>query len=211
MVLVQSQGLPEPTLPANFAQRCPGGLTGLAGRTKSIQAEESSALPEAGPSEPGGAGEGDGHGMRQRLACVDDETLGVCAAFAMFGWRAVPAHRDPNAADPEEQRRCGSKEVTDREASPSPSGSNKTYRLWCERCNRRVLTDNFLAAETGHAGSERHKSSPHTGEEGGASTKPAKRRRLSGGGTPLKPMDLVGEHRSFCPWARVHPMIPGQL
>lgn len=43
----------------------------------------------------------------------------------------------------------------------------------------------------------------------GESEPSGKRRRLSGGGTPLKAMDLAAEHRSYCPWATVHPDVEG--
>lgn len=143
-----------------------------------------------------------GSGICRRLRAFPDEAVEIAAAIAVFGWRSASAPSTTPEAVKKNNARDG-------EELPTVACDGK-HRLWCTLCNRRVLTDNFLGVEirpndsSGIAarGETASESSPPTAGTGdGRSTK---RRRLSGGGTPLKAMDLAGEHRSFCPWARVH-------
>lgn len=133
---------------------------------------------------------------RLDLADLDNAALGAVATIASFGWRSVSTCKDSISSSPKSsggyRRTEGTKRVQGLE--------DEKYRLWCSLCNRRVLTDNFLMMETG---SHSHRN------DGGEEVRVTKRRRVSGGGTRLKPMDLVAEHRSYCPWAYVHPVVQG--
>lgn len=206
-----SVAMPDVCLPADFEKHCPGRLSALALKARVLMADASSsssaviivpkgttpAIEEGGVVQTEGEAEPDGgdssahHKKRHRgeVDAVEERTpeflgdgvLGTAAAIAVFGWQSAP-------------------------------GDGK-HRLKCSLCNRRLATDNFLtieadpSAEGSSALSPRGVGGGGGGEGSGRSTK---RRRLSGGGTPLKAMDLAAEHRSFCPWAVVHPPIHGE-
>lgn len=165
-----------------------------------------SAAATAAAGDAAGGGGADGGG---KLSGFGDEVLGAAAALAVFGWRSA----SPSA---------GGGSSSNESVAANADGSAKapksaTKRLSCALCKRRVVTDNFLTLEvdegnrssagsSGGGGGDAEVSSPDGRAEGGRS---GKRRRLSGGGTPLKRMDLAMEHRSFCPWANVHPLVEG--
>lgn len=124
--------------------------------------------------------------------------LGTAAAIALFGW--------------------GSGNAAGGDAGASVRSPRKApYRLCCALCNRRLVTDNFLTIDAGprldaHKGMTASQPAAATASDGGGgSGRSGKRRRVSGGGTPLKQMDLAMEHRSFCPWAAVHPPEDGEI
>lgn len=221
--------LPEVSLPSSFEEHCPGGLSTLATKTRALLAQYPShpadasdascasaaplaAAPGVARSLPGGKkrrkyGSGGALGDRT-LSAFGDEMVGTAAAIAVFGWRS--AHP---ASSPEGSPSNGV--VSDGSDSAGGAKTTPPHRLSCALCNRRLVTDNFLTLDvvvprlgTG-AGVEapRAAGSPEGREGSGRS---GKRRRLSGGGTPLKPMDLAVEHRSFCPWAAVHPPSEGE-
>eukprot|EP00903_Cladosiphon_okamuranus_P022461 g20658.t2 len=207
--------LPEVSLPSSFEEHCSGGLSTLAVKTRTVLAQHasssvSSSSSSSSSSSPSavnlsgcnkrqrdvGDGDGDGGGG---LSTFRDEVLGTAAAIALFGWgSANSACEDAGAF-----RGAG-------------SPKKAPYRLCCALCNRRLATDNFLTIDVGprlDANGGMTPSQPaaaSVGDSGGGSGRSGKRRRMSGGGTPLKQMDLAMEHRSFCPWAAVHPPEAGE-
>lgn len=199
MPLVAATALPEPLLPCDFEEHCRGGIAHLANRTRALVARHTPlanigdyrSLPEE----------------RYIPTCQDfiytdieiggmgNEALGRAAAIAVFGWCLAssksfsPSKQKPQADD---------------------GGASVSSRMCCTLCSRRVAPDNFLPLDV---------STPRQSVDSGSrSSSPteirgqsSKRRRLSGGGTPLKPMNLAAEHRSFCPWAAVHPILTGGI
>lgn len=227
MPITSARALPEVSLPADFELHCPGGLSALAVKTRALmidgrQCSSSDAPRATAPGEteqPGVRSEEpstpDGHGgasKRQRcgdaassssdsggLLGLDDHAVGTAAAIAVFGWQCVAT---VVVASPP---KAGHGAVG--------AGEETSRRLRCTVCNRRVVTDNFLTVDMGGVASS-PSGVDRTMDAAGMNT-PAggpsgKRRRLSGGGTPLKAMDLAAEHRSFCPWAVVHPAVEGE-
>lgn len=158
---------------------------------------------------------------RDEMLGFGDEMVGTAAAIAMFGWQSAPATVPVGgsaAASPTEGSSSNGSTVAIADGGARTTAKSPE-RLICDLCKRRLVTDNFLTltagpssgvgctgAGTGAEESPGALSSPEGREGRGRS---GKRRRLSGGGTPLKPMDLVVEHRSFCPWATVHPPVAG--
>lgn len=238
--VMEAKALPEVSLPSSFEEHCPGGLSSLAVKTRAVLAQSVShpvdgsnassapaaslaAAPDMGyaaGSLPGGrkrqrdasdavdagADAGGAAFDYRRLSAFGDEIVGTAAAIAVFGWRSA------SPAFPAEGPSSNGGVAGD------DAGAVKTtqYRLCCALCNRRLVTDNFLALDVGGpqlgagAGVEAPQAVGSPGGRGGMSGGSGKRRRLSGGGTPLKRMDLAIEHRSFCPWASVHPPLEGE-
>lgn len=219
--LIDAHALPEPLVPTTFERHCPGRLKTLGNKARSLGDEgstEALAVDQASDE----ATITDAKRKRERmfeLKSIQDEVLGAAAAIAVFGWHLAPAAQRGMsfASSPVKARDStgdGNKEG-DRIAGDGPATLPATggkVRLWCNVCNRRVLTDNFLSVDTGASGSAAAcalaGSGTSIGSEGGS--RGTKRRRVSCGGTPLKAMDLVAEHRSFCPWANVHPAMEGE-
>lgn len=196
--------MPEVCLPEDFEEHCPGRLSALAPKARALMADESSsssAIVPKGTSTQGKVAQMEGEAEpRGDSACskskrgldihqqnglerFGDGVVGTAAAIAVFGWQSAP-------------------------------GDGK-HKLKCTLCNRRLATDNFLAIEAGSRANSSAESdkgmsglSSQAGSEG--SGRRTKRRRVSGGGTPLKAMDLAAEHRSFCPWAVIHPPMSGE-
>lgn len=236
--VMAAKALPEVLLPTSFEEHCPRGLSALAGKTRAILAQRVShptdasdahfapaaplaAAPDMAGIFPGGrkrhrdgsdATDADAGGAAvdyRRLSAFDDETVGTAAAIAVFGWRSA------SPASPAEGRSSNGGVAGDGGGDDAGAIKTTQYRLCCTLCNRRLVTDNFLTLEVGqHLGASACVEAPQAagspegreGESGGS----GKRRRLSGGGTPLKRMDLAVEHRSFCPWAAVHPPLEGE-
>lgn len=208
--LSNARALPEPSLPVDFPEHCPGGLETLINKARSLDSE--------GPAKSLAVGQTSSAAGTRALEHVRDKIVAAAAVISVFGWQLAPtAPPDVSSASPQSKGR-GSSTIGDAggrvrkrdDASPSPAASGK-LRLWCSACNRRVLSDNFLAVETASSrasGAAEAALSTASGKGGG--NKGTKRRRLSGGGTPLKAMDLAGEHRSFCPWTNVHPLAEGE-
>ncbi|CAM9570604.1 unnamed protein product [Ectocarpus fasciculatus] len=142
--------------------------------------------------------------------------VGTAAAIAMFGWQSSPATVPVGP--------CSTSSSNGSTVAIAHGGARATAkspeRLRCDLCKRRLVTDNFLTLEagpssgvgsTGAVTGVEESPGALSGPEGrGGSGRSGKRRRLSGGGTPLKPMNLAVEHRSFCPWASVHPPVAGE-
>lgn len=150
------------------------------------------------------------------LSAFGDAVVGAAAALAVFGWRSATPARSP--ADGGSSSNTSIVTGADGNAQ---SPQRVTNRLTCALCKRRVVTDNFLSLEVGKgSGSGAGSGSGGCGGGGGGGDaavsspggagRSGKRRRLSGGGTPLKPMDLAMEHRSYCPWANVHPPVESE-
>lgn len=236
MPLAESKSMLEVSLPTDFEQHCPGGLSTLATKARAIMAAHHRSNPKAainralvslveteptGEEPPERSSERDGPnvGGKKRLrdsgsaggvvrdsggmSAFEDEVVGSAAAIAVFGWRSVSSTAgSPSKGDSEGT--AGS------EMPPSPQ------RLQCALCSRRLVTDNFSAADVGPGASPaRSPGNPAEGLDlgssvGGGARSRGKRRRLSGGGTPLKAMDIAAEHRAFCPWATVHPAVEGE-
>ena len=233
MPLAESKSMPEVSLPSDFEQHCPGGLSTLATKAMAIMAAHRRSTPKAArtllllvdeeptgeePSERCSERAGANVGGKKRLrdggsaggvvrgsggmSAFEDEVVGSAAAIALFGWRSA----SPTAGSPSN----GDAEGAAGSEMPPPQ------RLQCALCSRRLVTDNFLAADLGPGASPAQSSgSPSEGlyldsSAGGGACSRGKRRRLSGGGTPLKAMDIAAEHRSFCPWATVHPAVEGE-
>lgn len=210
--LTDAHALPEPSLPTTFEHHCPGGLKTLARKARTLE--------EEGPTKASAAGQTFGKRNREHGSeTLQDGALGAAAAIAVFGWQLAPtAPQDIPSVSSQVKatdtagggNKGGGRKAGDAPQSPAASGGKR--RLWCTVCNRRVLTDNFLAADSGSSGATAASvfaaSSASVESEG--DSRGTKRRRVSGGGTPLKAMDLVAEHRSFCPWANVHPVVEGE-
>eukprot|EP00752_Nemacystus_decipiens_P010651 g9484.t1 len=187
----------------------------------------SSSLSAAAAVEaPGGsenAGTRSGGNKRQRdagdagaagggLSGLKDEVLGTAAAIALFGWGSANAAGAAPAASTASSCTVVAGGAGGDSGGDGGARSPKKvpFRLRCVLCNRRLTTDNFLTidigprldADAGMAASQGAAATASDGDRG--SGRSGKRRRLSGGGTPLKQMDLATEHRSFCPWAAVH-------
>ncbi|CAM9753909.1 unnamed protein product, partial [Hapterophycus canaliculatus] len=134
----------------------------------------------------------------ESLSAFGDEVVGVAVALAVFGWRAASPARAPADGDSSSNRLIGANAGC---SSESPKRVTVTKRLACALCKRRVVTDNFLTLEVDEGpGSGASGSSAGGGDAAvsspdcpGGSGRSRKRRRLSGGGTPLKRMDLAME------------------
>ncbi|CAB1101960.1 unnamed protein product [Ectocarpus sp. CCAP 1310/34] len=244
--VMRAATLPEVSLPSSFEQHCPGGLSALAAKVRSLRTQARS--PPADATDAGtkamasvvvtseetlenrtagahkkqrsGSGNAAGSADNRETLRFGDEMLGTAAAIAMFGWQSAPATVPVGvcaAVSPTEGSSNGSTVAVAngraRATAKSPA------RLSCALCKRRLVTDNFLTLEPGPssgvgctAGTGAEESPGALSSPGGrgGSGRSGKRRRLSGGGTPLKPMDLAVEHRSFCPWAVVHPPAAGE-
>lgn len=201
--LTRSTRLPEVILPDHFDKYCPGGLSTLVTKTRTIMSDEdfSSPLITREEATAGQASEGNNHVDGVSTLPADrvnrkrqrDEVISNAAALSLFGWRSALIEAAPPSTED------GAGEVSE----------NTVHRLCCTLCNRRLVTDNFSALDiplTSSVGCRTDNNSSTSG----CSPQSRKRRRLSGGGTPLKAMDLVSEHRSFCPWAIVHPVVEGE-
>ena len=220
--------MPEVSLPSDFEHHYPGGLSALVAKVRAIMAARDRGVPKTTrahekeptgeePSESSSETAGGSGGGKKRLRDSDsaggvsrgsggmsvfgDEVVGIASVIAAFGWRSA----SPGAGSPSKGDAAGAAE---REMPPQ--------RLQCILCSRRLLTDNFLAADVGPGASPaRSPGSPAEvldleSSPGARERTRGKRRRLSGGGTPLKAMDIAAEHRSFCPWATVHPAVEGE-
>lgn len=238
MPLAESNSMPEVSLPSDLEHHYPGGLSTLVAKARAIMAARERSAPKSTttrareteptgeePSEKSSEPAGGNTGGKKRLRDSDpavgvgrgsggmsafgDEVVGSAAAIAVFGWRCTstvggsPSKGDAGGAAGSEM--------------PPPQ------RLQCTLCKRRLVTDNFLAADAGPGAIDSPARSPGSPAEvldlsctssaggGGGARSRGKRRRLSGGGTPLKAMDIAAEHRSFCPWATVHPPVEGDV
>ena len=203
----------------------------------SLSSSSSSSSPSsaAAAEAPGGSanvGARSGGNKRQRdaddggcasdgggLSAYRDEVLGTASAVALFGWGSANAAAAA-AATASSTAVVDGGAGGDGGANPGlPKKAPVPYRLCCALCNRRLATDNFLTidvgpgldADVGVAASQPAAAAAAASDGGGGSGRSGKRRRLSGGGTPLKQMDLTMEHRSFCPWAAVHPPEEGEM
>ncbi|CAN0168565.1 unnamed protein product, partial [Laminaria digitata] len=232
--LAESTSMPEVSLPSDFEHHYPGGLSTLVAKARAIVTARDRDAPKTTrvhekeptgkePSESFSEISGENSGSKKRLRDSDfdsagvsrgsggmlafgDEVVGTAAAIAVFGWRSA----SPAAGSPSKGNKAG---------VAAGSEMPPAQRLQCALCSRRLVTDNFLAADVGPGASSRT-GTPGDDDalevlevgssEGGGGRSRGKRRRVSGGGTPLKAMDIAAEHRSFCPWASVHPPVEGE-
>ncbi|CAM9351821.1 unnamed protein product [Scytosiphon promiscuus] len=170
-------------------------------------------------STAGGVASEGGGDEHSGMSAFEDEVLGAAAALAVFGWRSAgPASSADPARSLVDGRSPSTSLIEENADGGSQSSPKVTNRLTCALCKRRVVTDNFLTLEAQEGPGKGASSSGAGGGDAGLSSperragdgRSGKRRRLSGGGTPLKRMDLAMEHRSFCPWANVHPPVKGE-
>ncbi|CAM9282534.1 unnamed protein product [Ectocarpus sp. 13 AM-2016] len=189
-----------------------------------VTSEENSENRTAGAHkrQRSGSGNAAGSAENREILRFGDEMLGTAAAIAMFGWQSTPATVpisvcaavSPTGGSSSNGSTVAGADGRARATAKAPA------RLSCALCKRRLVTDNFLVLEAGPSsgvgctaagtGAEESPGALSSPEGQGGSGRSGKRRRLSGGGTPLKPMDLAVEHRSFCPWATVHPPVAGE-
>ncbi|CBN79850.1 conserved unknown protein [Ectocarpus siliculosus] len=225
--VMRAAALPEVSLPSTFEQHCPGGLSALAAKAMPSVVEtreETSENRTAGAHkrQRSGSGKAAGSADNREMLRFGDEMLGTAAAIAMFGWQSAPATVPVSACaavSPTEGSSSNGSTVAVADGGARATAKSPA-RLSCALCKRRLVTDNFLTLEAGPSsgvgctaagtGAEESPGVLSSPEGRGGSGRSGKRRRLSGGGTPLKPMDLAVEHRSFCPWAAVHPPVAGE-